>query len=124
MAEVEFLDYEDVYKGFSSEILEIRKNMVDQVESQYLNKMVKFHYDDINRVGVEKRDFYLRPLPGTPFSIALVVPSDFAAYQIPANAKAEHNDANLTQTTEVPDIYLKMKNSDERDPEWIIHPDW
>jgi len=34
---------------------------------------VKLHYDDNRRVNLEKRDYFYAPLPGTPFSLAVVL---------------------------------------------------
>lgn len=36
---------------------------------------VKLHYDDNRRVNLEKRDYFYAPLPGTPFSLAVVIPN-------------------------------------------------
>ncbi|KAK6642465.1 hypothetical protein RUM43_003967 [Polyplax serrata] len=124
LAEVEFLDDDnDGYKEYSPDILSIRQSMVDQINKDYLEKPVKFHYDDMQRIGIEKRNYYIRPLPNTPFSIGLVVPSDFTSYRISKSVKF-NSELNVTEEPFAADKYLKIQDTNERDPEWMIHPDW
>lgn len=125
LVEVEFLDNDpDGDEEFNPEILNMRNSMVHQVSYDYMEKLAKFHYDEMQRVGIEKRNYYIRPLAGTPFSLGLVVPSDFASYQITRSNKVESNEISFKNEPDTADKYLKLKNSDVRDMEWIIHPDW
>lgn len=74
----------------------------------------------MRRVGVEKRDYYYSPLPGTPFSLGLAIPADYGDYQI--GVKDVVNERFLTYTS-----YNTQGNPLDdyfRDPGWRLHPDW
>ena len=107
--------------------MDMRDSMINQIKNVYYDKWTKFHYDDMRRVGIEKRNYYVRPLVGTPFSIGLTVPSNFAAYRISKNFKIETNDVDDDDDGNEPlevDRYLKFEDTNERDLEWTVHPDW
>lgn len=48
---------------------------MDHKRGNMIEIPVKLHYDDKRRVHLEKRDYFYAPLPGTPFSLAVVIPN-------------------------------------------------
>jgi len=74
----------------------------------------------MKRIGLEKRDYYFSPLPDTPFSLGLAIPSDYGDYQV--GVKDVVNERFLTYTS-----YGSQGNPLDdyfRDPEWKLHPQW
>lgn len=122
LAQVEFEDDDGGYREYSPQILRLREAMVGGSEEEMLDVKVKFHYDDIRRVGTEKRDFYISPLPDTPFSIGIAVPSDYGHYQI---AVGDEVQKSFHQGNPL-DRYFKDKpgKEDAKEREWSIRPDW
>lgn len=118
LAEVEFADDNSSYQEFNPEILKLREAMVYNLEDKMLDVEIKFHYDNMRRVGTEKRDYYISPFPDTSFSIGLAIPSKYGDYQIGVGdevQKSFHQGIPLER-------YFKDENG--KDKEWKIHPEW
>lgn len=92
--------------------------MVNGAEDSILDVNIKFLYDDMRRVWTDKRNYYFSPLPGTPFSIGLAIPSDYGDNQI---AVGDVIKKNFHQG--IP-LYKFLMDKDKKDNEWKIHPDW
>ncbi|XP_011699951.1 PREDICTED: voltage-dependent calcium channel subunit alpha-2/delta-3-like, partial [Wasmannia auropunctata] len=75
LTEVEILDDGRGPRNPGPEILKLRSALVDHERGNMTRIPVKLHYDDNRRVNLEKRDYFYAPLPGTPFSLAVVIPN-------------------------------------------------
>lgn len=72
---------------------------------------VKFHYDKMRRISPENQDYFYAPLPNTPFSLGLVLPSKYGKTWIKVGDEVKRNQhLNITH-------YFFGQN-------WKIHPDW
>lgn len=77
-----------------------------------LNISVKFHYDNMRRVAIVDQDYYYAPLPNTPFSLGIVLPSNYKTWM---KARDEIQSS----------LFLKINFADFFvGQNWKVHPDW
>ncbi|XP_052132988.1 voltage-dependent calcium channel subunit alpha-2/delta-4 [Frankliniella occidentalis] len=112
LSEVEFADEERDPRDPSPDILELREAMVNHSRT-HLQVRLKFHFDEMRRVDSELKDIYIAPLNGTPFSIAMVLPTEYGH----AWLKVADEFKMFRQAGAKPTHFF---NSDR----WRIHPDW
>ncbi|XP_053958042.1 voltage-dependent calcium channel subunit alpha-2/delta-3 [Anastrepha ludens] len=111
--EVEHL-YEDLQPREPGEsILQLRNAMVQYESGEFKDISVKFHYDNMRRVSEEKQDYFFAPLPNTPFSLGIVLPSEYGKTWIKVGEevlKNKHMKVNISD-------YFVGEN-------WKVHPGW
>lgn len=78
-----------------------------------VNLTVKFHYDKMRRISQENYDYYFEPLPNTPFSLGLAIPSEYGNTWIKVGDEVKRN------------LHMGMNMSDFFvGDNWKVHPDW
>ncbi|KAG5312428.1 CA2D3 protein, partial [Acromyrmex insinuator] len=112
LTEVEILDDEREPRNPGPELLELRSALVDHKRGNMMEIPVKLHYDDNRRVNLEKRDYFYAPLPGTPFSIAIVL-SNYGTTWIKVGDELRRNQ---NMNVNVSDYFVG--------DHWRIHPSW
>lgn len=96
-----------------ADLLRLRKNLVDNIDDKMLNVSVKFHFDNMRRVSEEKFDYYFAPLPNTPFSMGLAIPSGYGNTWIKVGDEVRRN------------IHMAINMSDYFvGDNWKVHPEW
>ncbi|XP_017304002.1 voltage-dependent calcium channel subunit alpha-2/delta-3-like, partial [Diaphorina citri] len=86
--------------------------MIQNKEGKMPNLPIKFHYDDMRRVGSEKRHYYYAHLENTPFSMGLALPDIYGSFWIKAG-----DEIKKSIQMGVPLVSYFKGN-------WKIHPDW
>lgn len=113
LTEVEHM-FEDIKpREPSSYIRDIRSSMVNHLVGDFKNISVKFHYDKMRRVSEEKQDYFFAPLLHTPFTLGIVLPSEYGKTWIKVGEevlKNKHMKVNISE-------FFMGEN-------WKIHPDW
>ncbi|XP_037958547.1 voltage-dependent calcium channel subunit alpha-2/delta-3 [Teleopsis dalmanni] len=111
--EVEHLYEDNVPREPGDSILELRSAMVRYQTGEFKDISVKFHYDKMRRVSEEKQDYFFAPLPNTPFSLGIVLPSEYGKTWIKVGEEVLKN------------IHMKVNISEFFVGEnWKIHPEW
>lgn len=111
--EVEHLYEDNEPRRPGETILELRQAMVRHDVGKRLNVTVKFHYDKMRRVSEEDQDYFYEPLPNTPFSLGLVLPSHYGKTWIKVGEEVKKN------------VHMNINISDYFVGEnWKIHPQW
>lgn len=111
--EVEHLFEDKIPREPGESILRIRSAMVHHESKEFKDISVKFHYDKMRRVSEEKQDYFFAPLPNTPFTLGIVMPSEYGKTWIEVNDEvSNHNYRNLS----IADFFVGEN--------WKIHPDW
>ncbi|XP_037048766.1 voltage-dependent calcium channel subunit alpha-2/delta-3 [Bradysia coprophila] len=72
-------------------LMKLREDLVNNVEGKMLNISVKFHYDNMRRISQETYDYYFAPLPNTPFSLGLAIPSGYGNTWIKVGDEVKRN---------------------------------
>lgn len=78
-----------------------------------MNVSVKFHFDKIRRISQEKYDYYYAPLPNTPFSLGLAIPTGYGNTWIRVSNEVERN---LRDHINMSDFFVGEN--------WKVHPEW
>lgn len=106
--------YEDLEPRQPGEsILQLRSAMVKYQSGEFKDISVKFHYDNMRRVSEEKQDYFFAPLPNTPFSLGIVLPSEYGKTWIKVGEEVMKNK------------HMKMNISDYFvGDNWKVHPAW
>ncbi|KYN22132.1 Voltage-dependent calcium channel subunit alpha-2/delta-4 [Trachymyrmex cornetzi] len=112
LTEVEIFDDEREPRNPGPELLELRSALVDHKRGNMMGIPVKLHYDDNRRVNLEKRDYFYAPLPGTPFSLAVVL-SNYGTTWIKVGDEIRRNQ-NMNMN--VSDYFVGDY--------WRVHPSW
>lgn len=87
--------------------------MVRHQTGEFKDLSVKLHYDKMRRVSEEKQDYFFAPLPNTPFSLGIVLPSEYGKTWIKVGEEVLRN------------VHMKVNISNFFVGEnWKIHPDW
>lgn len=87
--------------------------MVENEEGNIKDVEVKFHFDKIRRVSQEKYDYYYAPLPNTPFSLGLAIPSGYGNTWIKVGDEVKRN------------LHMNVNMSDFfAGDNWKLHPEW
>uniref|UniRef100_A0A336MH80 CSON014735 protein n=1 Tax=Culicoides sonorensis TaxID=179676 RepID=A0A336MH80_CULSO len=94
-------------------ILDLRQRMVNNEKGEMLNVPVRFHYDNMRRISQERQDYYYAPLPNTPFSLAIALPSDYGSTWIKVGDEVKKNQH---MGLNVSDFFVGEN--------WKIHPGW
>lgn len=94
-------------------IYQLRRNLVNNVEGNITNVPVKFHFDRIRRLSQEHYDYYFAPLPNTPFSMGLAIPSTYGNTLIKVGDEVRRN---LNVGVNMSEFFVGEN--------WKIHPDW
>ncbi|KAH8279880.1 hypothetical protein KR054_009426 [Drosophila jambulina] len=111
--EVEHLFEDENPREPGDTILNIRSAMVRHESGQFKDVSVKFHYDTMRRVSEEKQDYFFAPLPNTPFTLGIVMPSEYGKTWIKVGEEVSKN------------VHMKINISDFFIGEnWKVHPDW
>lgn len=94
-------------------LAELRRLALNHTVEKKLGVPVRFHYDKMRRVSEELYDYYFAPLPSTPFTLGLAVPSTYGQTLIKVRDEIQNN------------IRAGMNMSDLfRGDNWKVHPDW
>ncbi|XP_034237810.1 voltage-dependent calcium channel subunit alpha-2/delta-3 isoform X4 [Thrips palmi] len=110
-AEVELVDDARRPRELDPVLTQLRDDLVNQNNgSKYID--VKYHYDDMRRIGLVRRHYYYRPLLN--FSLAIAVPEPYGKHRV--RAELEIHRVHIEGKHNVMD-YFKGKN-------WKVHPDW
>lgn len=115
---IDFTEVEQLFEDNSprepgESILEIRKAMVGYESGEFKDVSVKLHYDKMRRVSEEQQDYYFAPLPNTPFSLGIVLPTEYGKTWIKVGEEVLRNK------------HMKVNISDFFVGEnWKVHPDW
>ncbi|XP_018338432.1 PREDICTED: voltage-dependent calcium channel subunit alpha-2/delta-4-like isoform X2 [Trachymyrmex septentrionalis] len=112
LTEVEILDDKREPRNPGPELLELRSALVDHKRGNMMGIPVKLHYDDNRRVNLEKRDYFYAPLPGTPFSLAVVL-SNYGTTWIKVGDEIRRNQ---NMNVNVSDYFVG--------DHWRVHPSW
>ncbi|XP_034669004.1 voltage-dependent calcium channel subunit alpha-2/delta-3 [Drosophila subobscura] len=115
---IDFTEVEHLFEDQSprepgESILKIRSAMVRHEAKEFKDISVKFHYDKMRRVSEEMQDYFFAPLPNTPFTLGIVMPSEYGKTWIKVGEEVLKN------------IHMKVNISDFFIGEnWKVHPDW
>ncbi|XP_037825426.1 voltage-dependent calcium channel subunit alpha-2/delta-3 [Lucilia sericata] len=115
---IDFTEVEQLFEDNSprnpgESILQLRRSMVNHESGEFKDISVKLHYDKMRRVSEEKQDYFFAPLPNTPFSLGIVLPSEYGKTWIKVGEEVLKN------------IHMKINISDFFVGEnWKVHPDW
>lgn len=94
-------------------ICQLRRLALNHTIEMKLGVPVRFHYDKMRRVSEESYDYYFAPLPSTPFTLGLAIPSTYGQTMIKVRDEVQNN------------IRMGMNMSDLfRGDNWKVHPDW
>lgn len=93
--------------------LQLRDLALNHTVQKKLNVPVRFHYDKMRRVSVELYDYYFAPLPSTPFTLGLAVPSTYGQTLIKVRDEIQNN---IRAGLNMSDLF--------RGDNWKVHPDW
>ncbi|KAG1690310.1 Voltage-dependent calcium channel subunit alpha-2/delta-3 [Nymphon striatum] len=81
LTEVELEDSDSGPREFSEELLQLRKYMIDRVDSNSLDHLIKFpvnfHYDRMKRVTTRKNIYHFTPIKNTPFTLGIALPERY-----------------------------------------------
>ncbi|XP_034236223.1 voltage-dependent calcium channel subunit alpha-2/delta-3 isoform X2 [Thrips palmi] len=113
LSEVEFADEEREPRDPSPDILELREAMVNHSRA-HMQIRIKFHFDEMRRVDSELKDVYIAPLNGTPFSIAMVLPTEYGHAWLKV---ASDEFKKYRQAGSDPTLFFDSTR-------WKIHPEW
>ncbi|KAH8323327.1 hypothetical protein KR067_005091 [Drosophila pandora] len=115
---IDFTEVEHLFEDQSprepgDSILMIRNAMVRHESQEFKDISVKFHYDKMRRVSEEKQDYFFAPLPNTPFTLGIVMPTEYGKTWIKVGEevlKNKHMKVNIS------DFFVGEN--------WKVHPDW
>ncbi|KAK8393336.1 hypothetical protein O3P69_013382 [Scylla paramamosain] len=113
-AEVELTDYENEARANDSELLELRKDLVEQNAAERMMS-VKIHLDDMKRVVQRKQKYFAQKISGTPFSLGIAMPEGYGKYKV-------HGQIELTR--EIQDHRAGDVMNHFSTGNWTLHPDW
>lgn len=111
--EVEHLFEDKIPREPGESILRIRSAMVHHEAKAFTKIPVKFHYDKMRRVSKELQDYFFAPLPNTPFTLGIVMPSAYGKTWIKVSDEV---DRNKHMKINISDFFIGEN--------WKIHPDW
>lgn len=111
--EVEHLFEDQIPREPGESILNIRRAMVHHEAKEFKDISVKFHYDKMRRVSEEKQDYFFAPLPNTPFTLGIVMPSDYGKTWIKVGDEV---DKNKHMKVNISEFFIGDN--------WKVHPDW
>ncbi|XP_054278743.1 voltage-dependent calcium channel unc-36-like [Macrosteles quadrilineatus] len=116
LTEVELMDDDEITPRQPHEkILQLREAMINKTGGQVSNiphLNMKFHYDDMKRVGAESRNYYFAGIEGTPFTMGLALPEGYGNYWIKAG--------NIIKRSKLEGVPLTSYFTGN----WKVHPDW
>ncbi|XP_017853945.1 voltage-dependent calcium channel subunit alpha-2/delta-3 [Drosophila busckii] len=111
--EVEHLFEDQLPREPGEQLIDIRNAMVHHEAREFKDIKVKLHYDKMRRVSEEKQDYFFAPLPNTPFTLGIVMPSEYGKTWIKVGEevfKNKHMKVNIS------DFFIGDN--------WKVHPDW
>ena len=111
--EVEHLYEDNVPREPGESILKLRSEMVRYHTGEVKDISVKFHYDNMRRVSEEKQDYFFAPLPNTPFSLGIVLPTEYGKTWIKVGEEVRKN---IHMNVNISDFFVGEN--------WKVHPDW
>ncbi|CAI6360628.1 unnamed protein product [Macrosiphum euphorbiae] len=116
LTELEMLDDNDEEpRQPHHDIVQLREAIVNHKRGSMGNLSIKFHYDNVRRVGSEVRNYHytaLDPKIEGPFTLGLVLPTSYGNNWIKAGDEIN----KLIEKNEPFDKYFQDK--------WKIHPNW
>ncbi|XP_033217688.1 voltage-dependent calcium channel subunit alpha-2/delta-3 isoform X2 [Belonocnema kinseyi] len=112
LTEVEILNDDSEPREPGKTVKDLRQRLVDHENGSMKNVSVKLHYDDNRRVTLERRDYYYRSLPGTPFGIAVALPN----YGTTWIKVGDEISKTLSKKINILDLFVGKF--------WRIHPSW
>uniref|UniRef100_A0A1I8NVI1 Uncharacterized protein n=1 Tax=Stomoxys calcitrans TaxID=35570 RepID=A0A1I8NVI1_STOCA len=111
--EVEQLSEDNLPRRPGNLILNLRERLVHNETGELVGVSVKLHYDKMRRVTDQQQDYFFAPLPNTPFSLGIVLPSTYGKTWIKVGDEVLKN------------IHMKVNISDFfAGDNWKVHPDW
>ncbi|XP_041974803.1 voltage-dependent calcium channel subunit alpha-2/delta-3 isoform X4 [Aricia agestis] len=115
MIEVELFDDDRSPRNFSKELTALRKEIIDQkTGNKAMN--VKYHMDDMKRVGRGKKHYYWTGISDSPFTLVVTIPENYGRHRITPPPTDDIHRLSLTSKNISALQYL----SDN----WSVHPDW
>lgn len=94
-------------------LAELRRLALNHTVEKRLEVPVRFHYDKMRRVSEELYDYYFAPLPSTPFTLGLAIPSTYGQQMIRVGDEIQ---SNIRAGLNMSDLF--------RGDNWKVHPDW
>ncbi|XP_046388068.1 voltage-dependent calcium channel unc-36-like isoform X2 [Ischnura elegans] len=113
IAEIELPASEKSPRDFPEELLRLRNGMINQESGEMLGVDVLMHHDDMRRVTNEVRNYYYTPLPGTPYTITLSLPSTYGLFKLEVKDKEE-----------IERFKKQGQTAYFNDDNWKVHSDW
>ncbi|ROT62855.1 putative calcium channel [Penaeus vannamei] len=107
-AEVELIDHDSGPRSNNSDLLELRRDLIDQREHES-NFSVKIHMDNMKRVVTRQQRYFTQRVKGTPFSLGIAMPMGYGKYKV-------YGQVELPSLFSVTDYFTSGN--------WSIHPDW
>ncbi|XP_046416365.1 voltage-dependent calcium channel subunit alpha-2/delta-3 isoform X2 [Neodiprion fabricii] len=115
MAEVELIDDGTIPRNFSKSLLQFRDLVINQ-SSGMTTLHTKYHYDDMQRVGRMRRDYFYTGINNTPFTVVVSLPVH------------GHGGSYRVHAIEEIHRYQHQRDKDATDyfsgSNWRVHPDW
>ncbi|XP_047483058.1 voltage-dependent calcium channel subunit alpha-2/delta-3-like isoform X3 [Penaeus chinensis] len=113
-AEVELIDHDSGPRSNNSDLLELRRDLIDQREHES-NFSVKVHMDNMKRVVTRQQRYFTQKVKGTPFSLGIAMPMGYGKYKVYGQVELSRaiQDPRGVKVTD----YFTSGN-------WSIHPDW
>lgn len=113
LTEVEQFDDNRTVRDPGPVLIELRDQLVNSEFGTRQRIPVLFHYDQMRRISQEYQDYYFAPLPNTPFSLGLVLPSEYGNTWIKVGDEIRRNQHMGLNISE----YFVGEN-------WKVHPEW
>ncbi|KAK6642464.1 hypothetical protein RUM43_003966 [Polyplax serrata] len=113
MAEIELVSDGSGPREFSKELLDLRLAVISQKENGSAYLTVKYHYDDMRRVGQLRRKYYYSPIENSPFTVVVAVPADYGNNRV-------DGEVELHRAHQGGEAILDLFHGKN----WRIHPDW
>ncbi|EEB14544.1 conserved hypothetical protein [Pediculus humanus corporis] len=113
MAEIELVSDGSGPREFNKDLLDLRLAIINQKENGSAYLTVKYHYDDMKRVGQLRRKYYYSPIENSPFTVVVAIPADYGNYRV-------DGEVELHRAHQVGEAILELFHGNN----WRIHPDW
>ncbi|KAK8733960.1 hypothetical protein OTU49_006268 [Cherax quadricarinatus] len=113
-AEVELTDHEPGPRSNHSELLALRRDLIEQRGGEAVLD-VKIHMDGMKRVVQRKQRYFTQKIGGTPFSLGIAMPEGYGKYKV-------HGQIELSRVIQDPRGAKAMDHFSTGN--WTLHPDW
>ncbi|XP_066951504.1 voltage-dependent calcium channel subunit alpha-2/delta-3-like isoform X4 [Macrobrachium rosenbergii] len=113
-AEVELFDKDEDLRSNDSELLALRRDLIEQRAVETLQD-VKVHLDGMKRVVTRGQWYYTQKVDDTPFSLGIALPEKYGRYKV-------FGQIELSRAIQDPRSNRAMDHFSSGN--WTLHPEW